>query len=339
VLWWSLGGLLTAVAAFAVFWMIRTPSTPGDDTARQGNGGRPHGSGPDSGKRDGGPTHGKDGEKPRDQDRGERPSPKIVPPPRKGERFSNALDMEFAWIEPGSFLMGSPDGTQSPGSLEEGRSDNETPHPVKLTRGFHLGVHLVTQWQWEQMMGKEANRSHFIGQNDEEKKKLPVDNVSWNDCQEFCRRLSEWEGRKYRLPTEAEWEYACRAGKTTAFWWGDTINANQANYDGKVPYGPGGQMGEYRGRTTPVAAFDPNPWGLYDMHGNLWQWCQDWYGPYRTEEASDPVKLDKGAVEGRVLRGGSWCSSPKLCRAANRNMLSPARSKDDCGCRVALSLD
>src|SRR5207237_541599 len=137
----------------------------------------------------------------------------------------------------------------------------------------------------------------------------PVDSVSWDDCQAFCRTLSALEGRKYRPPTEAQWEYACRAGTTTPFWWGDTITTDQANYNGD-PYGGGGKKGEYRGKPTPVDFFKPNPWGLYDMHGNLWQWCEDWYG-----EDSRP--------DARAGRGGCWNFNPDWCRAARRGRDAP----------------
>ena len=130
--------------------------------------------------------------------------------------------MKLKWIEPGSFRMGSPQG-------EAERETNEAQHSVTLTRGYYLGAYLVTQEQWERVMGKDANHSQFMGKDEEEKKKLPVDNVSWDDCQEFCRKLSALEGRKYTLPTEAQWEYACRAGTSTAFWWGDVIERRQAN--------------------------------------------------------------------------------------------------------------
>ena len=250
--------------------------------------------------------------------------------PEVGRPFTNSVGVKFTWIEPGDFLMGSPDGNTPPGvSAEEQRRSDETPHKVTLTKGYHLGVHLVTQEQWEQALGTDANHSTFKGKDDDEKKKLPVDNVSWFDCVEFCIKLSEREGRKppysltnvsryddgsikaadvemladgtgYRLPTEAEWEYACRAGTKTPFWWGATITTDHANYDGNYTYGKDGKEGHYRRRTTPVDQFKANPWGLYDMHGNLWQWCQDWYGNYSApiKGRIDPQGVDSG--DGRV---------------------------------------
>jgi formylglycine-generating enzyme required for sulfatase activity len=290
--------------------------------------------------------------------------------PLKGNPYTNTVGMKFVWISPGKFLMGSPDGTNPRNVPEEAqRLQEEKPHGVTLTRGYHMGVHLVTQYQWEQVMGAEkANHSAFKGKDDEDRKKLPVDNVSWYDCVEFCNKLSVREGRKpryrlanekregdritaadveivadangYRLPSEAQWEYACRAGTETAFWWGDSITTDQANYDGAIAtYGPEGKKGEYRKKTTPVGDFKANPWGLHDMHGNLYQWCEDWYGPYGEGDKKDPLKLDKGDAAARVMRGGSWDSVPRWCRAAHRFRMAPDPRNSVHGCRVVLCPD
>src|SRR5262249_47079270 len=149
--------------------------------------------------------------------------------------------------------------------------DDETLHRVTLTQGFHLGVHQVTQAQWQAIMGN--NPSNFTG-NDR-----PVEMVSWNDCVDFCKRLGEKTGMWFRLPTEAEWEYACRAGTTTPFHFGETISTDQANYDGNYTYG-NGTRGVYRKRTKPAGSFPANAWGLHEMHGNVWEWCQDGYELY-----------------------------------------------------------
>jgi formylglycine-generating enzyme required for sulfatase activity len=289
--------------------------------------------------------------------------------PERGSRseFTNKVGMKLVWIDPGTpgkpktFLMGSP-------AEEEERFVDERPHRVRLTRGFYMAITLVTQSQWEGVMGTGANHSQFRGKSDEEKEQLPVDNVSWFECVEFCNKLSEQEGKKpcyrltnvqrdgdhvmkadmevlvdgtgYRLPTEAEWEYACRAGTDTPFWWGKTISTDKANYDGNYVYGKDGKKtGVYRQKTTPVKQFKANPWGLYDMHGNLWQWCQDGSGPYPDEEIEDPVGINMGNNISRVLRGGSWVDAPSKCRAACRNRCAPAGRSEDHGCRVVCRLD
>ena len=241
---------------------------------------------------------------------------------RPGEVATNHLGMKFAWIPPGAFLMGSPPN-------EPDRSDDETQHKVTLTKGFHLGIHQVTQAQWQAVMG--SNPSKFKGDGN-----LPVENVSWNDCVAFCEALGKKDGKTYRLPTEAEWEYACRAGTTTPFHFGDTISANQANYDGNSTYG-NGKKGVYRQKTTPVGGFPANVWGLYDMHGNVLEWCADWFGPYREGDLRDPQGFVGGG--GRVLRGGSWFYFPTDCRSAYRAGFAPGIRNSYCGCRVALCLD
>jgi formylglycine-generating enzyme required for sulfatase activity len=285
-------------------------------------------------------------------------------PTQPNPNFAKKIGMKFVRIEPGSFLMGSPVGKKADGTPdEEGRDDNETPRHVTLTRGCHMAATLVTQQQWESVLGPARNHSRFTG----DKSKLPVDNVSWFDCVEFCNELSKKEGKKqryeisnvvrdgdritaadvkvladgtgYGLPTEAEWEYACRAGTTTPFWFGETITDQDANYDASLTYGKDGKKGKCRGRTTGVQDFKANPWGLHDMHGNLWQWCEDWYSPYPFKDFTDPVNLAKDGADPRVLRGGSWSSIPQNCRAACRGRLGPADRDSDVGCRVVCRQD
>ncbi len=238
-------------------------------------------------------------------------------PQRKaGELYTNSLGMKFAWIPPGTFLMGSPPN-------EPQREDDETQHKVTLTKGFWIGVHQVTQAQWQAVMG--ANPSHFKGESN-----LPVENVSWDDCVAFCEALGKKDGKPYRLPTEAEWEYACRAGTTTPFHFGATISVNQANYDGNYIYG-NGKKGVYRQKTTPVGSFPANVWGLFDMHGNVWEWCADWYGPYPEEELKDPQVFVGG--DRRVCRGGSWNDYPRSAarRTAAGSRLPSVATTSACG--------
>jgi formylglycine-generating enzyme required for sulfatase activity/serine/threonine protein kinase len=234
--------------------------------------------------------------------------------------LGGGVEMKFAWCPPGTFLMGSPAG-------EVERSDDELQHRVTLTKGFWLGIHQVTQAQWQAVMGD--NPSHFKGVD------LPVDNVSWEDCQKFVEKAVKKIGKMFRVPTEAEWEYACRAGTTTPFAFGQTISTDQANYDGNYTYADG-RKGVYRKKTTPVGTFPANPWGLHDMHGNVWEWCADWYGPYHKEDLTDPKGIKSG--DARVLRGGSWNFYPRRCRSACRTRRAPGY-RDFFGCRVVLCLD
>ncbi len=220
--------------------------------------------------------------------------------------------MEMVWCPPGTFMMGSPAG-------EEGRYNNETQHRVTLTQGFWLGKTEVTQKQWKSVMG--SNPSYFKGDN------LPVECVSWDDCQEFCKKAG------MRLPTEAEWEYACRAGSTTAYYWGNALNGDKANCDGNYPCGTT-VKGPYKQKTTPVGSYSPNAWGLYDMHGNVWEWCADWYGDYQGGAVTDPT--GPGAGSHRVGRGGSWYCDASYCRSAYRGRDDPDRRYYVLGLRVAL---
>jgi formylglycine-generating enzyme required for sulfatase activity len=227
------------------------------------------------------------------------------------------IEMTFSFIPPGPFLMGSPPG-------EEGRYGNERLHRVALARGFWLGACPVTQAQWGAVLG--GNPSGFKGDA------LPVESVSWDDCQQFCQRLGERTGKRFRLPTEAEWEYACRAGTTTPFHFGETLSTGQANYDGNYTYGKG-QKGVYRERTTQPGSVPPNAWGLFDMHGNVFEWCSGRYGGCRSAGVGGPPA---GGGTRRVMRGGSWFDRPERCRSAYRYAVEPGRHDDGVGCRVVL---
>jgi formylglycine-generating enzyme required for sulfatase activity len=237
--------------------------------------------------------------------------------------FTNSLGMKFAWIPPGTFMMGSP-------KTEEERNDDEIQRNVTLTKGFYMGVHTVTQEEWMKLM--EKNPSKFTGAAN-----LPVEQVNWNECQEFIAKLAEKEKKPYRLPTEAEWEYACRAGTTTPFYFGETISTDQANYNGGYVYG-GGKQGVYREKTMPVGSFPPNAWGLFDMHGNVWQWCEDWLEIHpkspKPEAVTDPLGKTGNS---RVLRGGSWIDNPLECRSAYRGGSAPALRHSLAGFRVCFS--
>ena len=235
--------------------------------------------------------------------------------------FTNGIGMKFVWIPPGTFMMGSP-------KEEKERQPDEIQHKVTLTRGFYMGVYTVTQEQWQEIMGK--NPSSFKGE-----KNLPVETVSWGECQEFIKKLREKDKKPYRLPTEAEWEFACRARTKTPFYFGETISTDQANYNGEV-YG-NGKKGVRRGKTTPVDTFPANAWGLHDMHGNLSQWCQDRLGDYPQKDVVDPQGPEKG--ETRVLRGGSWGFNPENCRSAYRNWNVPGTRYNGIGFRLCFFVE
>ncbi|MBQ3351612.1 MAG: SUMF1/EgtB/PvdO family nonheme iron enzyme [Thermoguttaceae bacterium] len=223
----------------------------------------------------------------------------------------NGVEFAFRWCPAGTFMMGSP-------TSEEGRYyDEERQHEVTLTKGFWMMETEVTQKQWKAVMGN--NPSHFQGDD------LPVEQVSWSDCQEFCRKTG------LQLPTEAQWEYACRAGSTTAYFWGNALNGDKANCSGNFPCGTTTQ-GKYLEKTTSVGSYQPNAWGLYDMHGNVWEWCQDWYAVYPSGSVTDPVVSSSGSY--RVYRGGSWNYDARNCRSAFRNFHAPGSRNDFLGFRV-----
>ena len=229
--------------------------------------------------------------------------------------------MEMLWCPPGEFMMGSPE-------TEEGREDDESLHRVRLTKGFWLGKYPVTQKQWESVMGN--NPSHSKGDN------LPVEQVSWNDCQGFISKVNALLSCCARLPTEAEWEYACRAGTTTAYFWGNALNGDKANCNGNYPCGTK-TTGQYLYKTTPVGHYGVNAWGFADMHGNVWEWCADSYGDYPSGNATDPTGPASGG--NRVMRGGSWISYARGCRSASRDGRYPSLRNDDCGFRLCCSAD
>jgi len=241
--------------------------------------------------------------------------------------ITNGIGMRFALIPPGTFWMGSPDD-------EEGRYENETRHEVTLTRPFWLGVSPVTQSQYEAVMGKNPSYFSKKGEGEAKVKTLdtgsyPVEQVSWDDAVKFCEALSarpeeKASGNAFRLPTEAEWEYCCRGGLASKpFHFGDTLDKTQANFHA------GGLK-----RTSAVGSYPPNAFGLHDMHGNVWEWCSDWYGDYPAGQASDPT----GPAEGtdRVVRGGSWGSGSGYCRSAFRVGLGPSDRVNYLGFRAAL---
>jgi formylglycine-generating enzyme required for sulfatase activity len=231
--------------------------------------------------------------------------------------------MKLVLIPKGTFMMGSPE-------TEQGRKENETQHEVTISKDYYLGVTEVTQAQYEKVIGK--NPSYYQGAIvGNENADLPVEQVSWDDAVEFCKKLSELPeekkaGRVYRLPTEAQWEYACRAGSKKAYSFDDE--------EGLLP-----EYGWFErnssGRTHTVGLLEPNAWGLYDMHGNVWEWCSDWYGEYPNGALSDPTGPKEGSY--RVLRGGSLSLEAASCRSANRNSIYPSIRLDNFGFRVALS--
>jgi eukaryotic-like serine/threonine-protein kinase len=239
------------------------------------------------------------------------------------ESLSNHVELTMVKIPAGKFLMGSLDS-------EQYRDEYESPqHQVNVSE-FYLGRTLVTQSQWTAIMGK--NPSHFKG-ND----KLPVEQVSWLDAMNFCQKLSQTTGRTYRLPSEAEWEYACLAGTTTPFAFGETITPAVINYNGNYLYGADAK-GESRGKTTPIGTFPPNLFGLYDLHGNLWEWCLDeWVNNYNGASTDGSARGDislRDKNKNRLLRGGSWFNNASSCRSANRNYNAASYSNDIIGFRV-----
>ncbi len=215
--------------------------------------------------------------------------------------LSDGVKLEMVLIPAGKFLMGSPSGWWGIGG-EKDRSVDEDQHEVTITKPFYMGKFEVTQEQWEGMMG--TNPSAYKGA------KLPVMGVSWDDCQKFIKKLNGKTKGGYRLPTEAEREYACRAGTTTAYWFGNTITPKHANYaESKI------------GKPVAVGSYKANAFGLYDMHGNVYEWCEDWYVGYPKGPVTDPKGPDLGEI--RVVRGGSFGGDARSSRSAYRLSFLP----------------
>jgi formylglycine-generating enzyme required for sulfatase activity len=239
------------------------------------------------------------------------------------KEITNSIGMKLVLIPKGTFMMGSPE-------IEEGHQKDENQHEVTISKGYYLGVYEVTQAQYEKVNGKNPSlyQGAIVGNENAD---LPVENVSWHDAVEFCKMLSDLPeenkaGRVYRLPMEAQWEYACRAGSKTAYSFDDEedllpeygwFNRNSSN------------------RTHTVGLLEPNAWGLYDMHGNVWERCSDWYGEYPKGAVRNPTGPKVGSD--RVCRGGSWNGVASYCRSALRYWYVPSFRNNYLGFRLALS--
>jgi formylglycine-generating enzyme required for sulfatase activity len=266
--------------------------------------------------------------------------------PSTGQRFYRAVsvaapaDTNLVFIQPGTFTMGSP-------TNEAERDSDEVQHIVTISRGGWMEKFLVTQGDYLSLMA--TNPSHFTSANGfSDDPTRPVEQITWSDATNYCVLRTQQERAAgliptnyvYRLPTESEWEYADRAGTTTAFYLGSGLHSGQANFDGQYEYDSSvgtinNPSGIYLQETTPVGSYAANGWGLYDMIGNLYEWCQDWYGAYPAGSVTDP----QGAVTGsnRVIRGGFWNSLARYCRSAYRNFNSPGNRVNLIGFRVLLA--
>jgi formylglycine-generating enzyme required for sulfatase activity len=283
-------------------------------------------------------------------------NPPLAPPE---PRSTNSIGMTMVWIPPGEFLMGSP-------RYEEGRDEDETQHKVRITKPWRLSAHEVTVGQFRCFVAETGYRTEaenrprgeFIRMEKTNRLEFktnctwrdpgfpqtdahPVVFVSWDDAAAFCRWLSRREGADYRLPTEAEWEYACRAATTTRFWagnadtsWFQTAHLVRLIPNGRGGYDPGPMPRCY---TAPVGSYEANPFGLYDTHGNVWEWCADWYDPqyYQRSPAEDPAGPCSG--ESRVRRGGGFETCGRYARSANRHGARPSHCSMATGFRAARS--
>ncbi|OUC12068.1 MAG: Sulphatase-modifying factor protein [Alkalinema sp. CACIAM 70d] len=247
------------------------------------------------------------------------------------EKLGARLSLEIVQIPGGTFTMGAPE-------IESESRPTERPTHRVTVENFCMGRYPVTQAQWRFVAELETiyrklnpNPAKFQGNN------RPIERVSLHDAIEFCARLSRYTGREYSLPSEAQWEYACRAGTTTPFHFGEIVDPAVANYDGNYTYGQG-QKGVYRRQTAPAGGFEiANEFGLYDMHGNVWEWCLDhWHANYQGAPGNGSAWCDtKASVDAaRVLRGGSWFSYPRDCRSAFRHWCNAGHHDSDIGFRV-----
>ncbi len=253
------------------------------------------------------------------------------------EDLGDGITLEMVAIPGGTFLMGTED-EEIERLVKKFNWDgfrSERPQHRVTVSSFYMGRYPITQAQWKAIAATakididlETNPSKFKGDE------LPVERVNWYQATEFCKRLSRETKREYRLPSEAEWEYACRAGTTTPFYFGETITGELANYRASETYADE-PNGEYRNETTPVGQFPPNAFGLYDMHGNVWEWCADtWHDNYDGAPTDGSVWTENGNDNHSSLRGGSWCSNPDVCRSALRLCSDRPDSYSDDGFRV-----
>jgi formylglycine-generating enzyme required for sulfatase activity len=240
--------------------------------------------------------------------------------------IGDGVKMTFMLIPPGTFRMGSPPD-------EKERKSDETQHTVTLTEPFYLSQTEVTQAQYQALTGQDP--SHFKGAD------KPVEQVSWEEARDYAAQLTKRRGdnQVYRLPSEAEWEYCCRGGrpgsKPFGISDGRTLSSGEANFDGSFPYG-GADKGPYLKSTRRVGSYKANALGLVDMHGNVWEWCADWYGPYPSDAVANPAGPSEGSL--RVFRGGSWYNDSGFCRAAIRRGVTPSDRDYDLGFRLARSV-
>jgi sulfatase modifying factor 1 len=276
--------------------------------------------------------------------------------------MTNSIGMKLTLIPKGDYLMGEPEGEEGPGT------DAKPRHRVEITRAFYMGTYEVTRQEFDRVMDPNAGPYLVYGANNrgrpQDASRYPVENVTWFDAVKFCNTLSEKEHREpyykimsikrkrngaiqeatvnvnpgggYRLPTEAEWEYACRAGRKTSFHFGASLNGQEANCNGHNPYGTSEQGPNLAGPTT-VGSYRANPFGLFDMHGNVCEWCSDRYDGlyYRKSPARDPLGPDTGSE--RVVRGGSWSTDAEFCRAACRCYYRPDFRDSNLGFRMAIT--